>query len=165
MGAENGIGNSTVSHPLPATYRRATKRTATTLSAVRLRSNPRERPRTHANSLPQASAFSRLFARVRCCSWFLRKSGRRVQVGFPMRFWGDLRSCCGPNHDSSRLVIRLLALDGRLGSSCCLRERGANRCHMSCVVHLARGKDDDLLAGRASSGGQAGSEGAWHQRG
>lgn len=38
--------------------------------------NPHEQPRTRANSLPRGSAFSRIFARVRLCSWFGRKSGR-----------------------------------------------------------------------------------------
>jgi hypothetical protein len=57
--------------------------------------NPQEQSRTQANSLPEASAFSRLFTRVRCCSRFLRKSGRTVQIGFLEPFSCRLRSVCG----------------------------------------------------------------------
>jgi hypothetical protein len=58
--------------------------------AVQIPTSSHEHKRT-------GSAFSRLFARVRCCSRLLRKSGRRVQVSFAKPFFAFLRSVCGPN--------------------------------------------------------------------
>jgi transcriptional regulator with XRE-family HTH domain len=44
-----------------------------------------EQPRTRANTLPRCPAFSGIFARVRCCSWFSNQSGRRDSNSGPHR--------------------------------------------------------------------------------
>src|ERR1700689_4402248 len=62
------------------------------------------RTRAHAAPLPKVNArpakpsVVAVFARVRWLSRTCGKSGRKVQVGFLVRFSGLLMYFCGPNH-------------------------------------------------------------------
>jgi hypothetical protein len=95
-------------------YERTAKRTARRSLRSLCVPESSEHPRNAANAAPRASAFSRVFARIRWCSGVTNQSGRTVRIGFAMGFSGLLRSLCGPK---SRAVPALRRRLPRLRSS------------------------------------------------